>query len=104
MADHSFADARHYRDYEEVSHLDDQMLRYLLQHGEPVVRVWAAWGLGIVLGGQSVPDLLHGLHDSPAPGVRRHLRICKSITPQFANLPHPLCPLSVYGEGTEGVR
>jgi len=64
-----------YRIYTDVARLDSTTQRHLLQHGDAVERVWAAWALGTALGAQSVPDLLSSLQDSPAPGTRRHLLI-----------------------------
>jgi hypothetical protein len=64
-----------FHNYSEVARLDSNTQRYLLQQGDAVERVWAAWALGTSLGGQSIPDLLSSLHDSPAPGTRRHLLV-----------------------------
>jgi hypothetical protein len=64
-----------YRTYAEVTRLDSAIQHQLLQRGDAVERVWAAWALGTALGVQSVPDLLSSLHDSPVPGTRRHLLV-----------------------------
>lgn len=64
-----------YQTYEEVSYLDTAAQRQLLQQGDAVERVWAAWALGIALGAQSTPELISGLHESPASGTRRNLLV-----------------------------
>jgi hypothetical protein len=64
-----------HQNYTEVVCLDSNTQRFLLQQGDAVERVWAAWALGISLGVQSIPDLLSSLHDSPAPGTRRHVLV-----------------------------
>ncbi len=61
--------------YEEVSHLDTDAQRQLLQKGDEVERVWAAWALGVAQGAQIVPELISSLHESPAPGTRRTLLV-----------------------------
>lgn len=64
-----------YRTYDQVSRLNTDTQRQLLQHGDAVERVWAAWALGVTLGTQSMPDLLISLQESPEPGTRRHLLV-----------------------------
>jgi len=64
-----------YAAYEQVVHLDTDTQRQLLQHGDAVERVWAAWALCVTLGTQSTPDVLVSLHQSLTAGTRRHLLI-----------------------------
>lgn len=64
-----------YRTYDQVSRLNTDTQRQLLQHGDAVERVWAAWALGVTLGTQSMPDLRISLQESPEPGTRRHLLV-----------------------------
>jgi hypothetical protein len=64
-----------YRTYDQVSRLNTDTQRQLLQHGDAVERVWAAWALGVTLGTQSMPDLRISLQESQEPGTRRHLLV-----------------------------
>jgi hypothetical protein len=64
-----------YRSYEEIVRLNADTQRQLLQHGDPVERVWAAWAMGVTLGRESTPELMVGLQESPAAGTRRHLLV-----------------------------
>jgi hypothetical protein len=63
------------RSYEEVAGVGIDAQRLLLQKGDAVERVWAAWALGLALGAQSAPDLLSSLRESPAAGTRRQLLV-----------------------------
>jgi HEAT repeat protein len=64
-----------YCTYDQVSRLNTDTQRQLLQHGDALERVWAAWALGVTIGTQSMPDLLISLQESPEPGTRRHLLV-----------------------------
>ncbi len=61
------------RDFAELAHLDTEVLRSLLEAGEPPERVRAAWALALRLGTTIRPDLVQGSLTEPDPGVRRHL-------------------------------
>ncbi len=61
------------RDFAELAHLDTEVLRSLLEAGEPPERVRAAWALALRLGGTIRRDLVQGARTEPDPGVRRHL-------------------------------
>ena len=62
-----------YSSFESVESLDIETQISLLQEGDAVERVWAAWALGRKLGTEMMPELLRSLKKSPAPGTRRHL-------------------------------
>ena len=64
-----------YGSYEAVCDLDQNELRDLLTGGDRAERIWAAWALAAILGGQAAPDLLSGGDISRSPGVRRHLLV-----------------------------
>jgi hypothetical protein len=64
-----------YRNYEEIAQLNTPEQRHILQTGDAVERVWAAWALGMTLGAQTLPQLLLSLDKSPDPGTRRHLLV-----------------------------
>lgn len=64
-----------YGTYDQVSRLNSDTQRQLLQHGDALERVWAAWALGVTLGTQSMPEVLTTLQESPEPGIRRHLLV-----------------------------
>jgi HEAT repeat protein len=64
-----------YRTYEEIAKLNADAQCHLLQHGDAVERVWAAWARGLSLGRTITPELLGSLRDSPAAGTRRHLLV-----------------------------
>ncbi len=61
------------RDFAELTHLDTEVLRSLLEAGEPPERVRAAWALALRLGTTIRSDLVQGSLTEPDPGVRRHL-------------------------------
>jgi hypothetical protein len=64
-----------HHNYKEVAQLDLDQQRLLLQKGDAVERVWAAWALGIRLGSGSISDLSVGLNESPEAGTRRHILV-----------------------------
>ena len=57
--------------FESVARLDTAAQKALLQHGDSVERVWAAWALGLKFGSQIIPDLQMSLQTSPSSGTRR---------------------------------
>jgi hypothetical protein len=59
--------------FDAVRDLPEAALRDLLDTGEPVERVWAAWALGLRLGGRAVGPLRTAVDADPDPGTRRHL-------------------------------
>jgi hypothetical protein len=79
-----------YTTFTDITRLEVAAQRSLLQSGEAVERVWAAWALGLELGAQIAPDLAASLQDAPEPGLRRHLIVMlaglgeKDILFQFA--------------------
>lgn len=62
-----------YSSFESVESLETETQISLLQDGDTVERVWAAWALGLKLKTEIMPELLRSLKKSPAPGTRRHL-------------------------------
>jgi len=56
-----------------VCDLPDAVLRDLLAVGEPVERIWAAWALGLRLGGAAAGTLRRAAGVEPDSGARRHL-------------------------------
>jgi HEAT repeat protein len=60
-----------YDSFETVSHLETAFQRALLQNGDSVERVWAAWALGLKFGSQIIPDLQMSLQANPSSGTRR---------------------------------
>jgi hypothetical protein len=61
--------------FAEVSGLPDGELRELLGSSDEVTRVWAAWALGLRLGGRVAATLTEVVHEAPEPGVRRQLAV-----------------------------
>jgi hypothetical protein len=57
--------------FETVSQLDTASQKALLQNGDSVERVWAAWALGLQFGSQIIPNLQMSLQTSPTSGTRR---------------------------------
>jgi len=57
--------------FDAVRTADDARLRELLRSCDGPERVWAAWALGLLLGGDAVSVLAEGYQ--PNPGVRAHL-------------------------------
>jgi len=57
--------------FESVARLDTDAQKALLQNGDSVERVWAAWALGLKFGSQIIPDLQMSLQTSPSSGTRR---------------------------------
>ncbi len=64
-----------YESYEAVRELDPDALRRLLTDGDRVERVWAAWALMAILGGQAAPDILASGDISRSAGTRRQLLV-----------------------------
>ncbi|AKJ03991.1 HEAT repeat protein [Archangium gephyra] len=61
------------RDFVEIVRQDTEVIRSLLETGEPPERIRAAWALALRLGGTVRPELIQGSLAEPHPGVRRHL-------------------------------
>lgn len=57
--------------FEDVIQLDTTAQKALLQNGDSVERVWAAWILGLKFGAQIIPELQMSLQTSPSSGTRR---------------------------------
>ena len=64
-----------YQSYREVSQLDMNTQRQLLQSDDGSERIWAAWALGTWLGKQGTSTLIESLENSLEPGVRRQLLV-----------------------------
>ncbi|WNG18880.1 HEAT repeat domain-containing protein [Cystobacter fuscus] len=61
------------RDFADISRLETEALRSLLETGAAPERVRAAWALALRLGGMIRPELIQDSMTEPHPGVRRHL-------------------------------
>lgn len=59
--------------FDQIKELPESELRDLLNTGEDVERVWAAWVLALKLGSESAPELVSTATASPSSGLRRHL-------------------------------
>lgn len=64
-----------YQHYSEVAEAGEATQRSLLETGEPLQQVWAAWALALALGRAADPALAGTIDGSPEPGVRRHLAV-----------------------------
>lgn len=64
-----------YADFDTIRPLATIELRRLLREGEPVVRAWAGWELGLRIGQAADPELAEAAKESPTPGVRRLLLV-----------------------------
>ncbi len=64
-----------YGSYEAVRELDPDALRRLLTGGDRAERVWAAWALTAILGGQAAPDILANGDVGQSAGIRRQLLV-----------------------------
>ncbi len=64
-----------YGSYEAVRALDHDALRRLLTDGDRAERVWAAWALTAILGGQAAPDILANGDVGRSAGIRRQLLV-----------------------------
>lgn len=64
-----------YGSYEAVRDLDHDALRRLLTDGDRAERVWAAWALATILGGQSAPHILENGNVGQSAGIRRQLLV-----------------------------
>ncbi len=62
-----------FADFLELLPLDIETLRGLLDSGEEVERVWAAWALALKLGRHSAPTLAAVAQSEVPAGLRRHL-------------------------------
>lgn len=52
-----------YTEFGQIARLNTAIQRALLQNGDPLERVWAAWALGMHLGSTAIPDLLTSVAD-----------------------------------------
>lgn len=64
-----------YGSYEAVRDLDHDAQRQLLTDGDRAERIWAAWALTAILGGQAAPDILASGDLSLSAGIRRQLLV-----------------------------
>jgi hypothetical protein len=64
-----------YQSYREVSQLETNTQRQLLQSDDGSERIWAAWALGTQLGKQGTSTFIESLENSLEPGVRRQLLV-----------------------------
>jgi hypothetical protein len=64
-----------YANFEDIRNLQTTELRQLLREGEPVVRAWAGWELGLRIGRAADADLADAARATPTPGVRRLLLV-----------------------------
>lgn len=75
MKDKSMSEHRRHDSFDDVAVLASDEQRVLLESGDPVERVWAAWALGLELGRGAVPHLLASMGDEPSAGTRRQLLV-----------------------------
>ena len=70
MTDSAVVDS--YEHYDSLAELDEGALRGLIQRGRPDEKVWAAWRLALVAGGEADGTLTDALAEEPTAGVRAH--------------------------------
>jgi hypothetical protein len=62
-----------FENFGQVIKQNESDLRELLDAGEEIERVWAAWSLALKLGAGATPELVSAATTNPSSGLRRHL-------------------------------